>query len=692
MSELPRGHSADGEDARPEGDEPKPKRTRRKAAAKAESGQAEAPAPKPARRTRKKKEEAPAADAAPDQPQAEQAPAEQAHAEQAHAEQEKPKPKRKTRAKAAPAAEAPPAEDEKPKRRRTRKKEDAPLASSDQPVPDADAPAAEEPPKKSSRRRKKSEDTPAKPPTQNERPDRTSEPTAQTDADAQGRLDRADESRSGRGRRDDVQNEGQRPDGNQPDGNRREDSRPTRNRQEDNRQEGSRPDGNRQEGNRQEDNRQDGSRQEGGRGRRKRNKRGRGDGGNGQQNPQGNQQQQRPKPEPRPEPKGTPFEGMLEMIGDKKFGFIRGLTTSLQKGDNDPFMPPPLIEKFNIRDGAILTGELRPGRKGAMQVTRVDTVMGEDPEAWAKHEEFDSGVVIYPDEKVNIVAGPSDVTMRVVDLVAPIGKGQRALIVAPPRSGKTIILKKLAAGIAKNHENIKLVALLIDERPEEVTDFVRNTKAQVFASSNDFAEDNHVRVATLAFEYARRMVEQGQDVVILLDSLTRLGRTFNLWGGNSGRTMSGGLDARALVVPRRIFGSARNIEGGGSLTIVATALVETGSRMDDVIFEEFKGTGNAEIVLDRELSEKRIYPAINLRKSGTRNEERLIGDDQIRQHHLLFRALNSRHPVEAMQALLRHVLTDREQRRAAPRPHPVRGVAGLPAQPVRDGGGCSASG
>ena len=627
MSELPRGRSADGEDARPEGDEPKPKRTRRKAAPKAESGQAEASAPKPARRTRKKKEEAPAAAAVPDQPQAEQA-----HAEQAHAEQEKPKPKRKARAKAAPAdapaAEAPPAEDEKPKRRRTRKKEDTPVASSDQPAPDANAPApAEEAPKKSSRRRKKSEDAPAKPQAQDERPDRTPEPTSQTDADARGRQDRPEDSRSDRGHRDDAQNGGQRPASNQSDGNRQEDGRRgdaqlDSNRPEGNREDGNRPDGNRPEGNRPDGNRQDGPRQESGRGRRKRNKRGRNDGGNGQQHPQGNQPpQQRPKPEPRPEPKGTPFEGMLEMIGDKKFGFIRGLTTSLQKGDNDPFMPPPLIEKFNIRDGAILTGELRPGRKGAMQVTRVDTVMGEAPEEWAKHEEFDSGVVIYPDEKVNIVAGPSDVTMRVVDLVAPIGKGQRALIVAPPRSGKTIILKKLAAGIAKNHENIKLVALLIDERPEEVTDFVRNTKAQVFASSNDFAEDNHVRVATLAFEYARRMVEQGQDVVILLDSLTRLGRTFNLWGGNSGRTMSGGLDARALVVPRRIFGSARNIEGGGSLTIVATALVETGSRMDDVIFEEFKGTGNAEIVLDRELSEKRIYPAINLRKAapGTRS-------------------------------------------------------------------------
>jgi transcription termination factor Rho len=244
-----------------------------------------------------------------------------------------------------------------------------------------------------------------------------------------------------------------------------------------------------------------------------------------------------------------------------------------------------------------------------------------------------------------------------VDLVAPIGKGQRALLVAPARAGKTIILKQMARSLAQNHPEVKLVALLIDERPEEVTDFRRNTEATVFASSNDYQEDNHIRVATLAFEYCRRMVEMGHDVVLLLDSLTRLGRTFNLWGGNSGRTMSGGLDARALLMPRKIFGAARNIEDGGSLTIVATALIETGSRMDDVIFEEFKGTGNSEIVLDRELADKRIYPAINLRKSGTRNVEQIIGMELVQYHNMLMRALNSRHPVDAMQALIRHIMS-----------------------------------
>ena len=352
---------------------------------------------------------------------------------------------------------------------------------------------------------------------------------------------------------------------------------------------------------------------------------------------------------------GEPFVGMLELIGDKKFGFIREISTSLAKGDNDPFMPPPLIQKYNLRDGVQLKGTIKPGRKGAWQVSEVTEVMGQEPEAWAETTDFDEGLVIYPEDKLNIVSDASDVSMRVIDMVSPLGKGQRALIVAPPRAGKTFILKGMAAGLAQNHPEVKLVALLIDERPEEVTDFRRNTDCTVFASSNDAGEDNHVRVATLAFEYARRLVEQGHDVVILLDSLTRLGRTFNLYGGNSGRTMSGGLDARALLMPRKIFGSARNIENGGSLTIIATALVETGSRMDDVIFEEFKGTGNSEIVLDRDLSEKRIYPAINIRRSGTRNEERLVADNIAHARNMLLRALNSRFPDEAMQALIKQI-------------------------------------
>ena len=348
------------------------------------------------------------------------------------------------------------------------------------------------------------------------------------------------------------------------------------------------------------------------------------------------------------------FSGILEFIGDKKFGFVREFSPSLPKGDDDYFVSPPVIKRYKLRDGVLIEGTLRQGRKGALQVDKVHKVMGLSPDDWANTAEFESGQIVYPDEKLKLVTGPKEISMRVVDLAAPLGKGQRCLIVAPPRTGKTILLKQMAAAISQNHPEVSLVALLVDERPEEVTDFKRSTHATVFASSNDREEDNHVRVSTLSLEYAKRLVEMKKDVVLLLDSLTRLGRNFNLAMEGGGRTMSGGLDSRAMQVPRKIFGAARNIEHGGSLTIIATALIETGSRMDEVIFEEFKGTGNAEIVLDREMANKRIFPAINLRKSGTRNEELLLGDLTY-QHHQLFRVLNSRAPIEAMQALLRHL-------------------------------------
>ncbi len=348
------------------------------------------------------------------------------------------------------------------------------------------------------------------------------------------------------------------------------------------------------------------------------------------------------------------FSGILELIGDKKFGFIRTFQPDIPKGKRDPFVSPALINRHRLRDGILMEGSLRPGRKGDLQVSQIDTVMGLPLEKWKALYDFDSGHSIYPEERLKMSTVPSNITMRVVDLAAPIGKGQRALIVAPPRTGKTYILKEIAAALTINHPEVDLVALLVDERPEEVTDFKRSTSARVFASSNDREEDNHVRVSALTHEYVKRLVELDHDVVLLLDSLTRLGRNFNLTAGGSGRTMSGGLDSRAMIIPRKIFGAARNIEGGGSLTIIATALIETGSRMDEVIFEEFKGTGNAEIVLDREMADKRIYPAINLRKSGTRNEDILLGD-RTQQHHRLFRALNSRSPLDAMQALLRHM-------------------------------------
>ncbi|PIQ61539.1 MAG: transcription termination factor Rho [Bacteroidetes bacterium CG12_big_fil_rev_8_21_14_0_65_60_17] len=348
------------------------------------------------------------------------------------------------------------------------------------------------------------------------------------------------------------------------------------------------------------------------------------------------------------------FSGILELIGGKKFGFIRQFQSDIPKGDSDPFCSPNVINKHKLRDGVVLEGTLRPGRKGDMQVHHIDKVMGVSLDEWTNNRKFEKGNTIFPDEKLNLVTSPGNFTQRVIDLVVPIGKGQRALIVAPPRTGKTFILKEIAAAITKNHPEVDLVALLVDERPEEVTDFRRSTSATLFASSNDREEDNHIRVSQLSLEYAKRLVELGRDVVILLDSLTRLGRNFNIYSEGSGRTLSGGLDARALTIPRKLFGAARNIEGGGSLTLIATALVDTGSRMDEVIFEEFKGTGNAEIVLDREMANKRIYPAINLRKSGTRNEEILIGE-QIEQHRRLMRVLNSRSPLDAMQALLRHM-------------------------------------
>ena len=348
------------------------------------------------------------------------------------------------------------------------------------------------------------------------------------------------------------------------------------------------------------------------------------------------------------------FRGLLEIIGEKKFGFIREPRSDVPKGKSDPFCPPPLIRRLQLRDGVLLEGTLRPGRRGDMQVSQIHSVMGVKPEEWRGSRPFDSGNIVYPREKLNLVKGPRDYTMRVVDLACPLGKGQRALVVAPPRTGKTVILKEIASSLTQNHLEVHQVALLVDERPEEVTDFKRSTKAVVFASSSDREEANHVRVSVLSLEYAKRLVELGNDVVLLLDSLTRLGRTFNLWGEGSRRTLSGGLDAGAMKIPRRIFGAARNIERGGSLTIVATALIETGSRMDDVIFEEFKGTGNAEIVLDREMAHKRVWPAINLRKTGTRNEALLLGDN-LHKHQRLFRVLNSRGPMDAMQALTRHM-------------------------------------
>jgi transcription termination factor Rho len=361
------------------------------------------------------------------------------------------------------------------------------------------------------------------------------------------------------------------------------------------------------------------------------------------------------------------FTGILE-IDERRLGFLRKVSLALVPQPNDPFVAPPLIQQYNLRAGVLVEAEIIPGNRGGQQVGTILRVNGLDPAAWSKLPELESLVAVAPFEQIGLEASstkaaktkekekaatPNDnVSMRVVDLISPLGKGQRALIVAPPRSGKTIFLQQIAQAIARNHSEIHLIVLLLDERPEEVTDMRRAVQGEVFASSNDAPIESHLRLAQLVTEYAKRKVEGGEDVVILLDSLTRTGRAFNLAQRGSGRTMSGGLDARALEIPRKIFGAGRKIENGGSLTIAATILVGTGSRMDEFIFEEFKGTGNMELVLDRALADQRIFPAINIPASGTRREELLFGK-QTAQYQALRRAVHGMPAKEAMTTLLK---------------------------------------
>jgi len=350
-------------------------------------------------------------------------------------------------------------------------------------------------------------------------------------------------------------------------------------------------------------------------------------------------------------------EGVLEVLQDG-FGFLRSPEANYLPGPDDIYVSPETIKKFSLRTGDTIEGELKHPEENEryFALTSVSQINFEEPDK-AKHKiAFDNLTPLYPDERLKMeIDDPTvkDRSARIIDLVAPIGKGQRSLIVAPPRTGKTVLLQNIATSIERNHPECYLIVLLIDERPEEVTDMQRSVKGEVISSTFDEPATRHVAVSEMVIEKAKRLVEHKRDVVILLDSITRLGRAFNTCVPSSGKVLTGGVDANALQRPKRFFGAARNIEEGGSLTIVSTALIETGSRMDEVIFEEFKGTGNAEIVLDREMANKRIYPAINLRKSGTRNEELLLGD-MTHQHHKLFRALNSRPPVDAMQALLRH--------------------------------------
>ena len=346
-------------------------------------------------------------------------------------------------------------------------------------------------------------------------------------------------------------------------------------------------------------------------------------------------------------------EGVLEILPDG-FGFLRAPDYMYLPGPDDIYVSPSQIRRFNIRTGDTVSGQIRPPKEGEryFALLKVDAVNYEDPEISRTKILFDNLTPYYPEKKIKLEHSPTDYTTRAMDLVTPIGMGQRGMIVAPPRTGKTMLLQAIAKAILKNHKDIKLIVLLIDERPEEVTDWARQVNTEIIASTFDEPPQRHVQVADMVIERAKRLVEHQKDVVILLDSITRLARAHNAIIPASGKVLSGGLDANALQRPKRFFGAARSIEGGGSLTILATALVDTGSRMDDVIFEEFKGTGNMELHLDRKLVEKRVFPAIDINASGTRKEELLVDKDDLNRMWVLRKVLNPLSTVESMEFLL----------------------------------------
>jgi len=339
-------------------------------------------------------------------------------------------------------------------------------------------------------------------------------------------------------------------------------------------------------------------------------------------------------------------DGILE-IDPKGFGFVRTVSPTLQRSPSDCFVPTQLIRRFNLRTGVRMSATATAGKGKGPQVREIQSVNGLPPAEWSRVREFSMHEVVSPTEWIRLEGKASDRSMRVVDLFCPLGRGQRALIVSPPKAGKTILMQQLAHAISENYGDIAVAMLLVDERPEEVTEMRRSVRGEVFASSSDTERGNQVRLAQLVLEYVKRKVEVGTDVVLLLDSLTRLGRAFNIHQRGTGRTLSGGVDARALEIPKRIFGAARKLEDHGSLTIIATALVETNSRMDELIFQEFKGTGNMELVLDRDLANERIFPAINLNLSGTRREELLYGHEA-GTYQGLRRAIVRKSPREAM--------------------------------------------
>ncbi len=349
--------------------------------------------------------------------------------------------------------------------------------------------------------------------------------------------------------------------------------------------------------------------------------------------------------------------GVVEILQDG-FGFMRSPDSNYLPGPDDIYISPTQIRRFGLRTGDTVEGPIRGPKEGEryFALLKVNTINFEDPEKIKHKVHFDNLTPLYPDERIRLEwveeTGKKDFSARIIDVVSPIGKGQRALIVAPPRTGKTVLLQNVAKSVTANHPECYLIVLLIDERPEEVTDMQRSVKGEVVSSTFDEPALRHVQVAEMVIEKAKRLVEHGRDVVILLDSITRLGRAYNTVVPSSGKVLTGGVDANALQRPKRFFGAARNIEEGGSLTIIATALIDTGSRMDEVIFEEFKGTGNSEIILDRKVSDKRIFPALDITRSGTRKEELLVPAEILKKMYVLRRILNPMGTVDAMEFML----------------------------------------
>ena len=350
-----------------------------------------------------------------------------------------------------------------------------------------------------------------------------------------------------------------------------------------------------------------------------------------------------------------PGLGLLE-LHPNGYGFLRSPENNYSRERTDPFVPGTMIEKYGLRPGLMIQGMVQQARKQqGPRLREITDVDGLKPDDYVNVKSFDELTPINPEVWLRLETGPQPLTTRVMDLLTPLGKGQRALIVSPPRAGKTIMLQHISLGVSTNHPDVKLIVLLIDERPEEVTDMRRNVDGEVVASSLDQDVESHVRLSQLIVERCRRLAEMGQDVFLLMDSITRLARAFNKWVGNTGRTMSGGVDIKAMDIPKKLFATARAFEEGGSLTVVGTALIDTGSRMDELIFQEFKGTGNMELVLDRKLADRRVWPAIDISQSGTRREELLLDPETLHAVTMLRRTLASMHHVDAMEQLTKQL-------------------------------------